>query len=66
MKLEITVPDSLSEITLGQYQKYLQIAEDVTDEKFLASKMIEIFCNVKLSIFIYIYFFLTKNQSVNT
>ena len=49
MKLEITVPDSLSEITLGQYQKYLKIAEDVTDEKFLASKMIEIFCNVKLS-----------------
>ena len=49
MKLEITIPDSLSEITLEQYQKYLKISEEVTDEKFLASKMIEIFCNVTLA-----------------
>lgn len=49
MKLEITVPNTLSEITLEQYQKYLKISEEVTDEKFLASKMIEIFCKVKLS-----------------
>lgn len=49
MKLEITVPDTLSEITLEQYQKYLKIANEVTDEKFLASKMIEIFCNVTLA-----------------
>ena len=27
MKLEINVPTSLDEITLGQYQKYLKIAE---------------------------------------
>ena len=49
MKLEITIPNSLSEITLEQYQKYLKISEKVTDEKFLASKMIEIFCNVTLA-----------------
>ena len=49
MKLEITIPDTLSEITLEQYQKYLKISEEVTDEKFLASKMIEIFCNVTLA-----------------
>jgi len=49
MKVEITIPDSLSEVTLDQYQRYLKIQENNTDEKFLASKMIEIFCGVKLS-----------------
>ena len=49
MKVEITIPDSLSEITLDQYQRYLKIQENNTDEKFLASKMIEIFCGVKLT-----------------
>jgi len=45
MKLE--VPDTLSEITLGQYQKYLKIQEDNKDENFLAIKMIEIFCGLR-------------------
>jgi len=49
MKLEIIVPDNLSEITLEQYQKYLKIQEENSNDKFLASKMIEIFCNLKLS-----------------
>lgn len=49
MKVEITIPDSLSEVTLDQYQRYLKIQENNQDEKFLASKMIEIFCGVKLS-----------------
>jgi len=49
MKVEITIPDSLSEVTLDQYQRYLKIQDNNTDEKFLASKMIEIFCGVKLS-----------------
>lgn len=49
MKVEITVPDNLSEVTLDQYQRYLKIQENNTEEKFLASKMIEIFCGVKLS-----------------
>ena len=49
MKVEITIPDSLSEVTLDQYQRYLKIQENNTDEKFLASKMIEIFCGVKLT-----------------
>jgi hypothetical protein len=49
MKLEINVPTSLSEITLGQYQKYLKIAESNQDGNFLDAKMIEIFCGVPLS-----------------
>jgi len=49
MKLEITIPDSLSEVTLDQYQRYLKIQDKNTDDHFLASKMIEIFCNVKLT-----------------
>ena len=47
MKLEINVPDSLNEITLGQYQKFLRIEQ--TDEQFVAQKMLEIFCGVKLT-----------------
>jgi len=47
MKLEVLVPDSLSDITLGQYQKYLTIQENNEDENFLAVKMIEIFCGLR-------------------
>jgi hypothetical protein len=49
MKLEINVPTSLSEITLGQYQKYLKIAENNPDSNFLDAKTIEIFCGIPLS-----------------
>ena len=49
MNIEINVPTSLSEITLGQYQKYLQIVENNPDGNFLQAKMIEIFCGVPLS-----------------
>ena len=49
MKIEINVPTSLSEITLGQYQKYLKIAEENQDGNFLSAKMIEIFCGIPLS-----------------
>ena len=49
MKIDITVPDKLSEITLGQYQKFLKIQNENTDERFLCTKMIEIFCEMKLT-----------------
>ena len=42
------MPENLSEITLGQYQKYLEIQEGDNDEMFIAQKMIEIFCNIEL------------------
>ncbi len=47
MKLEILVPDSLNEITLGQYQKFLRVEQ--SNEQFVAQKMLEIFCGVKLT-----------------
>ena len=49
MKIEINVPTSLSEITLGQYQKYLKISESNPEGNFLDAKMIEIFCGIPLS-----------------
>lgn len=49
MKIEVIIPNELNEITLEQYQKFLKIQENNTDEKFLTSKMIEIFCGLKLS-----------------
>ena len=48
MEIEVKVPENLSEITLGQYQKYLKIQDGDNDEMFIAQKMIEIFCNVEL------------------
>jgi hypothetical protein len=45
MKVELIVPNSLNEITLGQYQKYLKLGELTETE--LSYKMIEIFCGLK-------------------
>lgn len=49
MKVSITVPENLSEITLEQYQKFERInnAEN-QDTSFLMHKMVEIFCNIDL------------------
>ena len=49
MNIEINVPSSLNEITLGQYQKFLKIAENNQEGNFLDAKMIEIFCGIPLS-----------------
>ena len=49
MKLEITVPESLSEITLEQYQRFEKLnTKQNEDTIFLLQKMIEIFCNLDL------------------
>ena len=47
MKVDIEIPESLNEITLDQYQRYLKIQDNNEDEKFLAVKMIEIFCGIR-------------------
>lgn len=49
MKLQITIPTSLNEITLAKYQKFLQIAKDNPDGEFLQHKMVEIFCGIDLN-----------------
>jgi len=50
MKLKIKIPSKLSEITLEQYQKYLQLLEDNEDEAvnsiFFRMKLLEIFCGI--------------------
>ena len=46
MKVEIHIPETLAEVTLEQYQKFLKIQENNEDERFLQIKMIEIFCKV--------------------
>ena len=48
MKVDLVVPNSLADITLGQYQKFVKISESNTDEKFISIKMLEIFCKLKL------------------
>ena len=48
MKLEINVPSSLSEIPLKNYQDFLKVQADSNDEEFVAQKMVEIFCGLKL------------------
>lgn len=48
MKLDITIPTDLSEITLRQYKHFLKIQKSQDDENFLSAKIIEIFCKVKL------------------
>jgi hypothetical protein len=48
MTIEIQVPNTLNDITLGQYQKFLKISKDQEDSLFLNQKMVEIFCNVEL------------------
>ncbi len=47
MKVDIEIPESLNEITLDQYQRYLKIQDNNDDDKFLAVKMIEIFCGIR-------------------
>jgi len=49
MNVDIQIPTSLDEITLGQYQEYLKVVDQNKDEEFIAQKMISIFCNIKMS-----------------
>jgi len=48
MKLEITIPEKLNEITLGQYQEWLKVADGKEMTPFIQQKMIEIFCGITL------------------
>lgn len=49
MKLEINVPTKLSEITLGQYQRFLDIKDERDGADFLNHKLIQIFCGADLA-----------------
>lgn len=49
MKVKINIPENLSEITLGQYQKYMKLINDNVASEFVNQKTIEIFCNLPLN-----------------
>jgi len=46
MRIKINIPESLHDITLGQYQDYLEAQEKIEDDYQLGSRMIEIFCKI--------------------
>jgi len=48
MKATILVPTDINEITLGSYQKFINTANKSNDNEFLAQKMVEIFCGIRL------------------
>lgn len=60
MKVEIDVPNKLSDITLEQYQAFMRVVDDNDSEEFVTQKMIALFCKIKLSQVLYF-----KASSVN-
>ena len=48
MKLDILLPNSLSEIPLSRYQEFVAMKEKSNDEELIANKMIQIFCGLEL------------------
>jgi len=48
MEVKITIPTSMAEIPLLNYQRFLKMQKESTDEEFIAHKMIEIFCGIEL------------------
>lgn len=49
MKIDLLLPNSLSEIPLSRYQEFVEMREKSNDEEFVAQKMIQIFCGIKLA-----------------
>jgi len=50
MEVKLIVPDSLAEVTLGQYQNYLEATKDMDEEKDaheMNKKLIEAFCGIE-------------------
>lgn len=48
MQIQIKVPTSLNEIPLKHYVDFLNVQKGSNDEEFIAQKMIEIFCGIRL------------------
>lgn len=49
MKVKFTIPESLSDISLRKYQRYMDIADNEDDVDFLNLKSVEIFCDLKIN-----------------
>ena len=41
MKIDLLLPNSLSEIPLSRYQEFVEMKENSNDEEFIANKMIQ-------------------------
>lgn len=50
MKVKVKIPESLSELRLSQYQKFMRTTKDSEDENFIARQMVGIFCDIPDSI----------------
>ena len=53
IELELTIPESINDITLQQYQKYVKVTSGIEEEtkesiEFLNLKALEIFCGLEL------------------
>jgi len=48
MEVKLSIPTTLNEITLGQYQEFSKL--DITKESEVQSKMIEVFCKVPIEV----------------
>ena len=48
MPVKVKIPNKLSEITLGQYKRFLKIQKNESEDRFINAKMIEIFCGLDL------------------
>lgn len=46
MKVKITIPESLSDIKVSQYQKFVRTTEGSKDDNFIARQLVGIFCNI--------------------
>ena len=46
MKIKVSVPTSLKDIKLSQYQKFIRTTKDSEDEMFIARQMVGIFCDL--------------------
>lgn len=47
MKVKVTIPSSLKDIKLSQYQKFIRTTEGKEDINYINRQMVSIFCNIK-------------------
>ena len=48
MDIKVTIPESMADITLSDYQKFIKISDGKDFDVFIQQKMISIFCNIPL------------------
>lgn len=48
MEVKLSVPTSLSDIKVSDYQKFIELSSEKEEDFFILQKMVQIFCNVPL------------------